>query len=356
MSYTPYNAPILSGLLGDPDVTKWFSVKAEFEAFCRFEAALAQAEAEAGLIPEDAAIHITACCDRFEPDLAAINEAVSRDGLPVPEFVRQLKKTIGQPYAEHLHFGTTSQDLIDTSLILRLARVNEHLLCQLGEVIDALDQLTTEFGARPLMGRTRMQAAIPIKVADRIEIWARPLRGHQARFEALAPALMALQFGGPAGTLDTLGDAAQSVSKLLAEKLGLRAPERCWHTDRSRLADYASWLSVLTGSLGKIGHDITLMAQNGIDEIRIEGGGGSSAMPHKHNPVKAEILVTLARFNAAQLGAFHQALAHEQERSGILWTLEWMILPQMCVASGAALRNAKALIMAVRDMGAPSDI
>ena len=162
------------------------------------------------------------------------------------------------------------------------------------------------------------------------------------------PRLLVVQFGGAAGTLDALGDAGPQVRAALARELGLGdAPQ--WHSQRDTIADLAGWLSLVTGSLGKIGQDIALMALTGT--IEIVGGGGSSAMPHKQNPVKAEILETLARFNAAQVGAIHQAMLHPLERSGAAWTLEWLVLPQMVVASAAALRLGIALIGEIRDMG-----
>jgi 3-carboxy-cis,cis-muconate cycloisomerase len=130
----------------------------------------------------------------------------------------------------------------------------------------------------------------------------------------------------------------------LAEGLGLGLPERPWHADRTRLAEIAVWLAGLSGSLGKIGQDVALMAQNEIAEIRLAGGGGSSAMPHKENPVGAETLVTLARFSATQVSGMHHALIAEQERSGAAWTLEWMLLPPLAVAAGAGLRTATALL------------
>jgi 3-carboxy-cis,cis-muconate cycloisomerase len=117
----------------------------------------------------------------------------------------------------------------------------------------------------------------------------------------------------------------------------------CWHVERDALAEFAAWTSLVAGSLGKIGTDVAIMAQNEIGEVKLAEGGGSSAMPHKSNPVRAEALVALARFNAALLGAHHQALVHENERSGAAWTLEWLVLPQMVVAAAAGLRHASAL-------------
>jgi 3-carboxy-cis,cis-muconate cycloisomerase len=130
--------------------------------------------------------------------------------------------------------------------------------------------------------------------------------------------------------------------------LGLAVPAGSWHTARDNLAEFASWLSLLTGALGKIGQDIALLAQNEVGDVTVAGGGKSSAMPHKSNPVLAEILVALARYNATQLAALHQTLVHEQERSGAAWTLEWMVLPPMVVAAAAALSHAATLLNALQ--------
>ena len=199
------------------------------------------------------------------------------------------------------------------------------------------------------MGYTRMQAALPIAAADRIESWRAPLVRHIERLDAVRRSLLVVQFGGAAGTLDKLDGKGPAVRAALAERLGL-ADGRQWHSQRDRVADLANWLSLVTGSLGKFGQDVALMAQSGA-EIRLSGGGTSSAMAHKQNPVDAEVLVALARFNAAQLSGMHQALVHEQERSGAAWTLEWLILPQMLLAAGASTRIADRLVGSVTSIG-----
>lgn len=276
----------------------------------------------------------------FEPDWAALHEGSTRDGLPVPELVKQLRA--GLSAGEAIHSGATSQDVIDTAMVLASLEVLAELEARKARVAVALDALQGRFGARKIMGRTRMQAALPITVADRLRLWRAPLEG----LEDFAPRLSRLQIGGPVGLRADDGMAAH-----LAEALGLRAGP-CWHTDRSAFVDFGNWLMKLTGHLGKMGQDIALMAQQGVDEVRLSGSGGSSAMPHKQNPVRAEALITLARYVAGQQGILGQALVHEQERSGATWALEWMVLPAMCEAAGAALAHAEALLAQVEDMGA----
>jgi 3-carboxy-cis,cis-muconate cycloisomerase len=157
-------------------------------------------------------------------------------------------------------------------------------------------------GKIPQMGRTRMQRALPLIVADRIAAWRTRLVRHQARLAELRPRLLVIQCGGPIGI-----DIGPWLSEL-AKTLGLGVASRSWHTARDGLAEFASWLSLVSGTLGKIGQDVAVMAQNEIGETVLAGGGKSSAMHHKSNPVQAELLVALARFNASQLSGLHQAL------------------------------------------------
>ncbi|WP_411034406.1 3-carboxy-cis,cis-muconate cycloisomerase [Shinella sp. BYT-45] len=350
MTVSPFDHPYLSGLLGDEEVATLFSAAAELEAMLAFEVALAKAQATEGIIPAEAARMIAEAAHRFSPDVARLREATARDGVVVPELVRQLRAAVGEPHGKHVHFAATSQDVIDSGLMLRLGRVLPVLAERLEALAGHLNGLAADFGKRELMGRTRMQAAIPITVAERIASWRAPLERHAERLKGFSKTGLAVQFGGAAGTLDKLGDKAPAVRAALAREIGLAdAPQ--WHSQRDRIMELGGLLAAIAGSLGKIGQDIALMAGHG-DEIALSGGGGSSAMPHKQNPVAAEALVTLARFNAAQLGGLAQAAVHEQERSGAAWTLEWLILPQMAVACGAALRLAGELLAAIRRLGA----
>ncbi|WP_309085233.1 3-carboxy-cis,cis-muconate cycloisomerase [Chelativorans sp.] len=343
MSVAAFDHPILSGLVGDDAFAVLFSVAAELAAILRFEVALAEAEADEGLIPAEAALAIAKGLPRFKPDIPGLKSGVARDGVLIPALLDQLRRQLGPESGPHLHFGATSQDPIDTGLALRLVEAIDLIGARLDELSAALDDLERRDGATPVMAHTRMQAAIPVTAARKIASWREPLLRHRARLDIVRKSVAVLTLGGAAGTLDKLGDRGQAVAARLAKKLGLNLVSHARHSERDGVADFASFLSLVTGSLGKMGQDVALMAQNEIGEIQLSGGGGSSAMPHKQNPVKAEILVTLARFNATLLSGMHQALVHENERSGAAWTLEWMLLPQMVVATGAALRIATEL-------------
>lgn len=344
-----------AALFRDAAIAGLFSDAAFRRSFRLFEIALTRAMAAQGLADPAAAARAIAVMERFTPDIAAIDAATERDGLPVPEFVRQLKRAAGADTGA-VHPGTTSQDLIDTAMALAIRAANEVYRGRLTAVLADLHRLESAFGNNPAMGRTRMQAALPIGVADRIAAWRGPLGECLDGLDAIAERAEAVQLGGPVGRWDAeMGAPGQAVRRAVAEELGLQDPGRCWHTARGPLVDYGNWLSQVTGALGKLGLDLSLMALQGIGEARIAGGGGSSAMPHKQNPILAEKLVTLARFNAVQIAGLHQTLLHEQERSGAAWALEWMILPAMAEATGRALSDALALLGAVERLGKAAD-
>jgi len=351
MSYTPFNAPLLSDLLGDREIAAQFSVKADIHAMLEFESALAKAQSAQGLIPNDASALIVEACDNFEPDMQALQDAVATDGMAAPEFVRQLRASCAEDAKDYLHFGSTSQDVVDTSLTLRLKNVNAVLRAGLQRVISALQAMLDKHGNRELMGRTRMQAALPVTVARRVTQWVQPLQSRLRELETIAISVEAIQLGGPVGTLGKMKDRGDVVRKQMADQLGLSDPGNCWHTDRARLLNYCNWLSMTSSSFGKLGQDFALMAQNELAEVSFASAGSSSAMAHKQNPVKAEILVTLAKFAASLNSGMQQSAVHEQERSGVNWTLEWMLVPQLCVATGAGLNNAERLISSVTNLG-----
>ena len=347
MTASVFDHPFLSGLLGDEEIGAQFSAAAELSAMLRFEVALAEAEAAEGVVPVEAAKAIAALPEAFLADLDALKQAIGRDGVVIPDLVRQWRAMLGDQ-GRHLHFGATSQDAIDTGLMLRLGAVLSILGQRLMAIISSLEGLEQRLGTQSLMGRTRMQAAIPITVSDRLSSWKGPVVAHRATLQDMLKTGLPLQFGGAAGTLDKLGDKAPVVRARLSDLLQLSDRPQ-WHSQRATIAEIGGLFSQITGGLGKIGQDLALMADNGT--ALIGGGGASSAMPHKRNPVKAEVLVTLARFNAVQISGLHQSLVHEQERSGAAWTLEWMILPQMAIATGVATRLSTEILQSIEELG-----
>lgn len=345
-----FTHPWFSGLFGDDEIESIWSAERALDHMLAFEAAYSRGLGEVGTVSTADAQAAADLITRTRPSLPSLQAGTMEDGLPVPALVRSLRSEAG-PLAAAIHTGTTSQDVMDTALAMTLQETSGLLQSRLSELSAALDGLTARFGARNLMGRTRMQAALPIVVSHRLANWNAPLVAHQKRLETLRPGTECVQLSGPVGDGQTLGPRQAELAAFVAATLGLNLPDHNWHTDRAGLVEYAGLLSLLTGSLGKMGQDICLMALQGIDEISLSGGGTSSAMPHKQNPILAELLVTLARFNATQVSAMHQCLVHEQERSGSAWSLEWMILPNMAKATARSLSAAQALCTQITSIG-----
>ncbi len=271
--------------------------------------------------------------------MSALREGTAQDGLPVPALSRALKKAAGND-AKAVHAGATSQDVMDSALAMALRDTVALLDERMGALKAALDGLTKRTGDARIMGRTRMQAALPITAAHRIAAWGQPFSRHRERFAALRPRVACVQIGGPVGDRRKL---APGMVGAVAERLGL-AEAPCWHTARDGIAEFGSLAAMIAGSCGKIGADVCLMAQQGFDEAKVAGGGGSSAMPHKQNPIAAETLVTLARFSNAQSAALTGAMVHEQERSGAAWTLEWMVMRPLAMSAVRSLGLAVELV------------
>jgi len=346
VSATEWGGPLLQALMGDAAAAALFTREAELQAMLRVEAALATAEAEAGLGAPAAAAAIEAACGAFRPDWPRLTAGLTQDGVMVPALVRALRAAVGPTVAPSVHKGATSQDIIDTALILRLKPALGLIEQRTRDLLAALEELAARQGGLPLMAHTRMQAALPFTVADKVDTWRAPLRRHLQRLDELRPRLLVVQLGGPVGTRAELGSAADAVAAGLAQRLDL-AVAVPWHSARDAIGELAAWLSLLAGTLGKIGQDVALLAQSEVGVVRVEGSGGSSAMPHKANPVAAELLVAAARYVAGSLGTLHQALVHENERSGAAWTLEWMVLPSMVICVAGALARAGALVTAM---------
>ena len=343
-----FDHPWHSGLLGDDEMQAIWSADRQLQHMLTFEAAWTRALAAAGTIDALRAETLAPLIEAFEPDFEDLRAGTAKDGLPIPALVRQLKAALGDL---GVHTGSTSQDVIDTALVFAMRDTLDVGEARLNRLMSALDNLQGTYGQSPLMGRTRMQAATKITVGDRIAAWASPLPAHVERIDQMRNRVLTVPVGGASGDRAAFRAQNTTIVAALEETLALPVADKAWHTGRDGVVEFASNLSLITGSLGKIGQDLCLMAQQGIDEVKIAGGGGSSAMPHKQNPILAELLVTLARFNATQVSGMHHAMVHEQERSGAAWALEWMILPQMTMATGRALTACTDVVGAIEHIG-----
>jgi len=350
------NPLLRSGLFGrlfaDSEIADMFSAEAMLDHMLAFEAAWTRALRNAGLVTPNQAKLALRVIESLDVEVSDLSNSVDRDGMPVAALVSELRDRAGPEGEQAIHHGATSQDVIDTAMVLALREVLIILEQRLSRCVRDLDALNERFGEASIMGRTRMQAARPIRVADRIRAWRAGFSRALEDMALLQPRLLRVQYGGAVGTRDGTDGRGAEIAEALTHELELSPGDDCWHTDRTSIADMGHWLTRCAGACGKLGWDIALMAQQGVGEAVLHEGGESSAMPHKNNPVRAEGTVALARFVATQQSLLGNALIHEQERSGSAWALEWLVLPIMAEATGAALRETVALLSQIERLGA----
>ncbi|HEX6959268.1 MAG TPA: 3-carboxy-cis,cis-muconate cycloisomerase [Ferrovibrio sp.] len=325
----------------------WFSDQARLQGMLDFEAALARAEAKAGVIPQAAIAAIVAECEATRYDIGALAEATAKAGNPAIPLVKALTARVAQRNADaarYVHWGATSQDVMDTGLVLQLRQAIGGIEAELARLSSALADLAQTHRDTPMVGRTWLQHALPITFGVKVAGWLDAMERHRQRLQDMKPRLLVLQFGGAAGTLAALGDRGLIVSAALAEDLELGLPAMPWHAARDRVAEFGTVLGLLVGSLSKIARDIALLMQTDIGEASEpsgEGRGGSSTMPHKRNPVTAAVVLAAGNRAPQLVAGLLSAMTQEHERGLGGWHAEWMILPELVqVASGALTHMA----------------
>ncbi|RJG08845.1 3-carboxy-cis,cis-muconate cycloisomerase [Pseudomonas cavernicola] len=329
-----------------PAMRAIFSDHGRVQGMLDFEAALARAEASVGLIPQNAVPAIEAACKAELYDFAALAGAITSAGNSAIPLVKALGSLIAARSVEaerFVHLGATSQDAMDSGLVLQLRAAIALLESDLASLADALAAQAQRHTDTPLVGRTWLQHATPVTLGMKIAGWLGAVTRHRQRLVELKPRLLCLQFGGASGSLAALGDLAFPVAEALAQELQLSLPEQPWHTQRDRLVEFASLLGMVAGSLGKLGRDLSLLMQTEAGEVfepAAPGKGGSSTMPHKRNPVSAAVLIGAATRAPGLVSIMFSAMPQEHERSLGLWHAEWETLPELCCLVSGALQQA----------------
>jgi 3-carboxy-cis,cis-muconate cycloisomerase len=341
-----FNSVLLAPLFNSIEIAKQFSDEQYIVYMLQVEVALAQVQAELGIIPAEAVVPIEQAAASLSVNMELLREGVDKSSIPTIELIRQLREQVDKKFASYVHWGATSQDIMDTALVLQLRACIAYIESVLQQVISNFAQMADTHRHTLIAGRTHSQHALPITFGLKVAGWITPLLRHRQRLAELKPRLLVLQFGGAVGTLASLGQHGIQVQEKLAQQLGLGVPDSAWHTQRDNLAEFAAWLSLVTGSLAKMAQDIILMAQSEVAEVRESDDptrGSSSTMPQKSNPIISEIIIAAARTNATLLSAVHQAMIQEHERATHGWQMEWLSLPQMVTLTGAALEKASFL-------------
>jgi 3-carboxy-cis,cis-muconate cycloisomerase len=308
-----------------------------------FEAALARAEAVVGVIPANAVGPIANACEASAFDISTLAEAATRSGNLAIPLVKALTAAVARAdpdAARYVHWGATSQDVIDTATMLTLRAAIDALLPDLDRAIAGFAALARKHRDTAMVARTWLQHALPMPFGLKLAEYAAALHRSRARLKRLRAEDLALQFGGAAGTLAALGDKGLLVAEKLAAELKLPLPEAPWHTHRDRIADAASVFAILTGSCGKIARDVSLMMQTDVAEAfepSGEGRGGSSTMPHKRNPVSAATALAAATMAPNLAATIFAAQVQDHERSAGPWHAEWPTLPTLQLVTSGAL-------------------
>ncbi|MCU0120371.1 3-carboxy-cis,cis-muconate cycloisomerase [Pseudomonas sp. B2M1-30] len=331
------------------DMREVFCDHGRVQAMLDVEAALARAEARVGLIPATAVGPIENACDAGLYDFAALGEAIATAGNSAIPLVKALGRQIAAADAEaerYVHLGATSQDVMDSGLVLQLRQALGLIENDLAQLADSLAMQAQRHAATPLAGRTWLQHATPVTLGMKIAGWLGAVTRSRQRLRELKPRLLVLQFGGASGTLAALGEQALPIARALAEELQLSLPEQPWHTQRDRIVEFGAVLGLIAGSLGKLGRDISLLMQTEAAEVfepSAPGKGGSSTMPHKRNPVGAAVLIGAATRVPGLVSTLFSAMPQEHERSLGLWHAEWETLPEICGLVSGALQQARQL-------------
>lgn len=345
---TVFDSFLFRDLFGTPTMREIFSDTGFLDRVVRTDVALVRAQARVGVVPEHAAEAIAARCDPGQLDRDRLGRDTENVGYPILPIVTQLAEQCGDA-GGYLHWGATTQDIMDTALMLQCS-------AGLGLLANALDRLREELRrvadvhiATVTAGRTHLQHALPITFGYRAAVWVSALDRHAERLADVRRRDLMVQFGGAAGTLASLGDGPPglAVRAALADELGLRDPQITWHVARDGLVEIVTLLAAIGGSVGKIGADIAMMTSTEFGELAepfVPGRGASSTMPQKRNPISSELMIATAKLLRDKASAMLDAMMQDFERATGPWHVEWAVVPETFLLLSASLQHAHVVI------------
>jgi 3-carboxy-cis,cis-muconate cycloisomerase len=331
----------LAGLFDAGDVARLFSASAEVRAMLLVEGALAKAQGAAGVIPEVSAQAIHRATLELQIDPGGLSAATATNGVSVPALVEAFRTQMQAPeHAQYVHWGATSQDIIDTGLMLRLRQAAGLIADDLRSTVRALATLAEAHAETPMAGRSYGQQAAPTSFGAVVASWGWPLLGAVEALDALE---FPVSLGGAIGTGSALGPDPAVLRKVLAEALGLADPGRVWHSDRAPIRAFTGACGEVLAGLDKFAEDLLALTQSEVNEVSLGGGGSSSTMPQKQNPVAPSVIAACARMGRGLEVALGNSATHRFQRDGAAWFTEWMALPQIALTTATATRHAATL-------------
>ncbi|MEO9651425.1 MAG: lyase family protein [Roseobacter sp.] len=344
MAASIFDSPLYAQLFPTGETGRLFSDSAALRAMLLVEGALAKAQGQIGIIPEISAAAIHRASLEIQIDPGAIAKATGQNGVCVPGLVASFCSEMNAPeHAQYVHWGATSQDIMDTGLMLRLRQA---LLLAEADILTVLKKIADEaehHADSPMAARTFNQVATPTTWGAVLAQWGDPLCDALDALPALRQGSLWVSLSGASGTAAALGDTAPHIRRSLSMGLGLIDPERSWHTDRSPMNRIADWLASITNTLGALGTTLIGLAGSDNQEVSFETTGNSSTMPQKKNPIAATALVALSHQMSCLRTGMSMAAAHQHQRDGAAWFTEWMLLPQIVLCAASSLQQAKKL-------------
>ena len=347
MSVNPADSPVFGALYGTDAMRAVMGERAYLARMLEVEAALARAQARLGIVPEAAAQAITkAAADVDRLDLPALAAATRNTGYPVVGLVKQLSALAGAEAGRWTHWGATTQDIMDSAVVLQVKGGLDLIGTELEAVIAGLARMAKAHRATVMAGRTHLQHALPVTFGYKAAVWLSPLITMRERLAQLRPRVERVQFGGAAGTLASLDDQGLAVQAELAKELGLAVPDIPWHVARDGIVEAVSFLGLVTGALSKLATDVILLMQTEVAEVaepHQEGRGGSSTMPQKRNPISCEYIIAQSRGVHALVPQMLAAMAQDQERGTGPWQAEALAVGQAFLLTHGALACARVI-------------
>ncbi len=345
MAASVFDSPLYAQLFPTGDAGRLFSDTAALRAMLLVEGALAKVQGGLGVIPEVSAAAIHRASLEIQIDPGAIAKATGENGVSVPGLLTQFRAEMQAPeFAQHVHWGATSQDIIDTALMLRLRQALALAESDLRSIVESLASAAQEHRALPLAARTYGQHATPTTWGAVMAEWGLPLCDALEELETLRATSLYVSLSGAAGTASALGPKAAETRAGLAQALGLNDPGRSWHVDRGPILRIADWQGRVMAALTHMAQSAVGLTMTGIEEVALGASGSSSTMPQKQNPVGPSAIIALGHQFTGQRVTLQAASAHQHQRDGGAWFAEWMAVPQLALTLAAGLQHAKTLV------------